>query len=69
MPETPGSETGARRLWLAAVGMTILAGIVVPYFILGPIGHPLAVPIFWFVFGLVVIGLIVVGVSRWRDDR
>jgi hypothetical protein len=44
-----------------------MAGIVVPYFILGPRTHPLAVVAFWFVFGVFVIGLIAIGVMRWRD--
>jgi hypothetical protein len=68
MAESKRGETGARRLWLAAVAATIVGGILVPYGILGPFRLAYAVPIFWFLFGLVVIGLIVIGVSRWRDD-
>jgi hypothetical protein len=28
----------------------------------------MAVPLFWLFFGAVVIGLIVIGVARWRDN-
>jgi hypothetical protein len=66
---TASRESGAsvRRIWIAALCVTIMAGIVVPYFILGPGTHPLAAVAFWFVFGVFVIGLIAIGVMRWRD--
>jgi len=52
--------------WLLVVLFVTLAGIVVPYGVLSGSGAPLAVPLFWFGFGLVVILLIAVGVARWR---
>ncbi|SHJ21825.1 hypothetical protein SAMN04488012_10624 [Palleronia salina] len=68
MSDPSDGNRGAGRLWLAAVAVTILAGVVVPYAILGPAGSTRAVPVFWTLFGLVVIGLIVAGVARWRDE-
>lgn len=68
MADSERGGIGAGRLWLATVGATVVAGIVVPYGVLGETAHPYAVPIFWFLFGLVVIGLIVAGVLRWRDE-
>lgn len=53
-------------LWLIVVGLTILAGIVVPYGFLGGGAPSLDILIFWCVFGVAVIGLIVAGVARWR---
>lgn len=52
--------------WVLVVLFVTVAGIVVPYGILSGSGRLLAVPVFWFGFGLVVILLIAVGVARWR---
>ena len=57
-----------RAIWLAAMATTVLAGVVVPYGFLADSERAMAVPLFWLLFGLVVIGLIVIGVARWRDD-
>tara|TARA_R110001599_G_C11935692_1_gene630075 strand:- start:82 stop:399 length:318 start_codon:yes stop_codon:yes gene_type:complete len=57
-----------RAIWLAAMAITVLAGVVVPYGFLADSERAMAVPLFWLLFGLVVIGLIVIGVARWRDD-
>lgn len=56
-----------RSLWLAAVAATVLAGVIVPYGLLGGGATGLAVGAFWLVFGVVVVVLIAIGVSRWRD--
>jgi len=45
----------------------VLAGVVVPYGLLTGREGGLAVVSFWLLFGLVVIGLVVIGVFRWRD--
>lgn len=52
--------------WLIMVGVVIAAGIIVPYGVLGGGAPSLGILIFWCVFGVAVIGLIVVGVARWR---
>lgn len=57
-----------RAIWLAAMAITVLAGVVVPYGLLADSDVIMAVPLFWLLFGVVVIGLIVIGVARWRDD-
>lgn len=57
-----------RAIWLAAMAITVLAGVVVPYGVLADSERVMAVPLFWLLFGVVVIGLIVIGVARWRDD-
>lgn len=53
-------------LWALVVLLVTLSGIVVPYGLLSGSGQPLAVPLFWLGFGLVVILLIALGVARWR---
>ncbi|WP_292287076.1 hypothetical protein [Marivita sp.] len=52
--------------WLVLVGAVILAGITVPYGLLG--GSAAALDVFWFwsAFGVAIVVLIVGGVSRWR---
>tara|TARA_R110000850_G_scaffold69320_6_gene154048 strand:+ start:3271 stop:3588 length:318 start_codon:yes stop_codon:yes gene_type:complete len=57
-----------RVIWLAAMAIVVLAGVVVPYGFLAHSERALAVPLFWLLFGVVVIALIVIGVARWRDD-
>lgn len=52
--------------WLIVVAVIIAAGIIVPYGILGGGAPSLDILIFWSVFGAAVIGLVVVGVFRWR---
>lgn len=59
-------HTRSLLLWVALVFLVTLAGIVVPYGILSGSGVPLAVPLFWTGFGLVVILLIALAVARWR---
>lgn len=54
------------RLWLAAAGLLVAAGVVVPYGVLG--GGPPAFDIlaFWGAFGVAVVGLVAAGLARWR---
>ena len=62
-----GSRSGGLG-WLIAMGITVLAGVVVPYGILGGAEAPgYAVSLFWLIFGFVVVALITIGVMRWRD--
>ncbi|MBW7921244.1 MAG: hypothetical protein H3C51_04000 [Rubellimicrobium sp.] len=61
-----GRQTRLGLLWVLVVLVVTLAGIVVPYGFLSGSGAPLAVPLFWSGFGLVVIALIAVAVARWR---
>jgi uncharacterized membrane protein YhaH (DUF805 family) len=62
-----GNEAG-RRNWLIAFALVVLAGVVVPYGILGGAEAPgFAVALFWLIFGFVVVALITVGVARWKD--
>lgn len=60
------AERSLGVLWVVVVLFVTLAGIVVPYGMLNGSGMPLAVPLFWCGFGLVVILLILVAVARWR---
>lgn len=53
-------------LWLAAVVATILAGVFVPYGLLGGSVASPGIFLFWCGFGVVVIALIAAGVARWR---
>jgi len=53
-------------LWLAAAGLLILAGIAIPYGVLGGGTAGYDIVIFWCLFGIAVIALIAVGVARWR---
>jgi hypothetical protein len=50
------------------MAITVLAGVAVPYGVLADSERVMAVPLFWLFFGAVVIGLIVIGVARWRDN-
>lgn len=52
--------------WLIMVSAVIAAGIIVPYGVLGGGTPSLDILVFWCGFGVAVIGLIVVGVARWR---
>jgi hypothetical protein len=61
-----GTRPG-RGLWLAATTVAVLAGVVVPYGVLGSGAPGLAIAGFWTVFGLVVVGLILAGMAGWRD--
>lgn len=58
---------GGRAIWLAAVAVAVLAGVAVPYGLLADSEYVMAVVLFWMFFGVVVVGLIVLGVMRWRD--
>ena len=64
--ETP-RRPGGRNAWLTAAAVLILAGMAVPYGVLGGRGAGLAVAGFWLGFGLAVVALIWAGVRRWRD--
>lgn len=62
-----GSRTG-RLGWLIAMAIIVIAGVVVPYGILGGAEAPgISVAVFWLLFGFVVVAMIAIGVSRWRD--
>lgn len=63
-----GSRPAGRSLWLLAVAVAVLAGVAVPYGLLAGRETGLAVVSFWLLFGLVVIGLVALGVLRWRDE-
>ncbi|SEP17267.1 hypothetical protein SAMN04490248_1324 [Salinihabitans flavidus] len=52
--------------WLVVVGVVIAAGILVPYGFLAGGAPSLDIMIFWCLFGVAVVGLIVIGVARWR---
>lgn len=64
----PKQRPPGRSLWLLAVAVVVLAGVAVPYGLLSGRETGLAVVSFWLLFGLVVIGLVVLGVLRWRDE-
>ncbi len=64
--DRPGRRPGW-GLWLAATAVTVLAGVAVPYGVLGGAAPGLAIAGFWTVFGLVVVGLILAGMAGWRD--
>lgn len=54
------------RTWLAAAAVLVLAGIVVPYGLLGGGTPSPDIFVFWCGFGLAVVALIALGVARWR---
>jgi hypothetical protein len=53
-------------LWIAAVVATILAGVFVPYGVLGGGAASAGIFLFWCGFGVAVVVLIAAGVARWR---
>ncbi|WP_296763648.1 hypothetical protein [Sediminimonas sp.] len=53
-------------LWLIVIGLVIAAGVAVPYGLLGGGAPSLDILVFWCVFAVAVVGLVVVGVARWR---
>lgn len=56
------------KLWLAMAGLLIVAGIILPYMVLGGSGAPgLSLAVFWLGFAAAVIVLIAAGVARWRN--
>ena len=57
------------RLWLGLVAVVILAGVFVPYGVLAGRDGSLIIVGFWCLFGSTVIGLILWGVSGWKDGR
>lgn len=57
---------GGFRLWLALTAVVILAGIAVPYGILGGGAPSIDILVFWCLFGLAVVVLIVAGFRRWK---
>lgn len=63
-------KTGGRSgfvAWLTATAALVVAGVAVPYGVLGG-GEPgLLVTGFWLGFGLTVIAVILVGMRGWRD--
>lgn len=67
MAQSGGTPRGGRGAWVAAAVVLTLAGVVVPYGVLGG-GEPgLAVAGFWLLFGLAVVALIIVAVLPWKD--
>lgn len=64
MAEDRGATRG-RGPWLAAVALTVLAGVAVPYGLM-PAAPGGALALFWTGFGFVVVLLIALGVLRWR---
>jgi len=48
--------------------VVVLVGVAVPYGLLTGQESGLAVVSFWLLFGLGVIGLVIIGVFRWKDD-
>ena len=54
------------KVWLVATVLLITAGIAVPYGLMGGGAPSYDIVIFWCLFGIAVIALIAVGVSRWR---
>ena len=65
-PKRP--RPAGRTLWFLAVAVVVLVGVAVPYGLLAGQESGLAVVAFWLLFGLFVIGLVVIGVFRWKDD-
>ena len=62
--DPPRRAQAARRIWLAAVALVVLAGVFIPY---GPMAGSPGVGVFWLVFGAAVIALIAIGIARWTD--
>ncbi|APX89888.1 hypothetical protein BV394_09310 [Brevirhabdus pacifica] len=52
--------------WLLGVGVVIVAGILVPYAILGGGEPSFDILIFWCLFGAAIVVLVGIGVARWR---
>lgn len=67
MPASPTVFRRRARRWLAVMAALILAGIIVPYGLLGGAEAGLGIAAFWLVFGLAVAGMIYAGVARWKD--
>ncbi len=67
MAEPGGTPRGGRGAWITAAAVLVLAGVVVPYGVLGG-GEPgLAVAGFWLLFGGAVVVLILAAVLAWKD--
>ena len=54
-------------LWLGAAGLTIAAGVFVPYGLLGGGAPSFDIFGFWCLFGAAVLALVLAGVARWKD--
>ncbi|WP_114965356.1 hypothetical protein [Alkalilacustris brevis] len=67
MPAPSPKPPRGAGLWLGVMVLLILAGIIVPYGLLGGSEPGLGIAAFWLVFGLAVAGMILAGVARWRD--
>lgn len=62
------NQFNRRNLWLFGMAILILAGVVVPYGLLGG-GEPgLVIAGFWLLFGVAVAVMVALGVARWRDE-
>lgn len=55
-------------IWVLAMLALVLAGVFIPYGLLGGNEPGFAIAIFWLVFGLAVALMIGLGVARWRDQ-
>lgn len=62
-----GTGRGGFRGWLAATAALVVAGVAVPYGVIGGGEQGLGVALFWLGFGLAVVALILVGLRGWRD--
>ncbi len=67
MPERRPTGRSGFRGWLVAATALILAGVAVPYGLLGGGDAGLGVALFWLGFGLAVTALILAGTAGWRD--
>ena len=67
-PKAEDRRPRGRTPWILAVAVVIVVGVAVPYGLLAGRDPGLEVVYFWLLFGLVVIGLVFLGVDRWRDE-
>ena len=57
-----------RSLWLFVVALLVVAGVYVPYGLLGGGTPGFLIAGFWLLFGIGVAIMVMLGTSRWTDE-
>lgn len=57
-----------RSLWLIVMALLVVAGVYVPYGLLGGRSPGFMIAGFWLLFGVGVAIMVILGTARWKDE-